>query len=211
MIADAGPRETMVEAGGYVKGVATATVQNNKDPDGMGRVKVSYPWHSKPSESYWARIAVPMAGKDRGAYFLPEVGDEVIVAFERGDLAHPCIVGSVWNGVDTTPGSNSDGKNDVRMIKSRKGHLLVFDDGTKGSLKIQLNDGKKVIIDDDGIRMDDTKGNSLTIASSDGTVTLAASGALKLKGATVSIESQGTLDLKATAALTVQGLTVSIN
>ena len=208
MIADAGPRETAVEAGGSVKGVATATVRNNKDPDGMGRVKVSYPWHSKPSESYWARIAVPMAGKDRGAYFLPEVGDEVIVAFERGDLAHPCIVGSVWNGVDTTPGSNSDGKNDVRMIKSRKGHLLVLDDGTKGSLKIQL---KKVIIDDDGIRMDDTKGNSLTIASSDGTVTLAASGALKLQGATVTIESKGTLDLKASAALSVTGLTVSIN
>jgi uncharacterized protein involved in type VI secretion and phage assembly len=211
MIADAGPRETAVEAGGYVKGVATATVRNNKDPDGMGRVRVSYPWHSKPTESYWARVAVPMAGKDRGVYFLPEVGDEVIVAFERGDLSHPCIVGSVWNGVDKTPGSNTDGKNDVRMIKSRKGHLLVFDDGTKGSLKIQLNDGKKVVIDDDGIRLDDTKGNSLTIASSDGSVTLSASGPLKLKGASVTIESQGTLDLKANGALSVTGRTVSIN
>ena len=55
---------------------------------------------------------MPMAGKERGAYFLPEVDDEVLVAFERGDMRFPYVVGSLWNGKDKAPASNGDGKND---------------------------------------------------------------------------------------------------
>jgi uncharacterized protein involved in type VI secretion and phage assembly len=80
------PAEATPESGDHAKGVAVAVVKENKDESGLGRVKVAYPWHSQPHQSYWARVATPMAGKDRGIYFIPEVGDEVLVAFERGDL-----------------------------------------------------------------------------------------------------------------------------
>ena len=65
------PRKTELESGGGVKGVATALVTQNKDPESLCRVKVRYPWHDKPTVSYWARIAMPMAGKDRGLVVIP--------------------------------------------------------------------------------------------------------------------------------------------
>ena len=72
--------------------MAVAVVRENKDDTGLGRVRVSYPSHSQPHKSYWARVATPMAGKDRGVYFIPEVEDEVLVAFERGDFRFPYMV-----------------------------------------------------------------------------------------------------------------------
>lgn len=100
-------------------GVTIAVVTNIKDPDGVGRIKVKFPWLSGEDESAWARVLTPMAGEDRGFYFLPEVDDEVLVAFEHGDIAFPYILGSLWNGKDKPPLKNDDGKNNKRMIKSR--------------------------------------------------------------------------------------------
>ena len=89
------PRKTELENGGGVKGVATALVTQNKDPESLCRVKVRYPWHDKPTVSYWARLAMPMAGKDRGLVVIPEVGDEVVVGFEREDLRFPYVLGAL--------------------------------------------------------------------------------------------------------------------
>ncbi len=72
-------------------GVTVGLVTNNKDPEGLGRVKVKFPWLSEKEESYWARVLTLMAGNDRGMYFLPEVDDEVLVAFEQGDMSFPYI------------------------------------------------------------------------------------------------------------------------
>ena len=74
-------------------GVVVGLVTNNQDPDKLGRVKVRFPWLGDSDESAWARLATPMAGKDRGLYFLPEVDDEVLVVFEHGDLRFPYILG----------------------------------------------------------------------------------------------------------------------
>ena len=114
------PKETEHEAGGVVKGVAIATVTQNQDPDKLCRVKVRFPWHENSTESYWARLATPMAGDDRGLVAIPEVGDEVLVAFEREDLRFPYVLGGLWNGKEKPPRDNSDGKNDDRIFKSRK-------------------------------------------------------------------------------------------
>lgn len=208
---EAVPRESALEAGGHAKGVGIAIVRQNRDEDGQGRVKVSYPWHSEPRESHWARLAVPMAGQGRGTYFLPEIGDEVLVAFERGDLRFPYVIGALWNGVDKPPERNADGKNDRRVIRSRKGHMLVFDDGRKAAVRLELHDGKRVVLDDDGIRLEDGKGNRLTIDSRGGAVKLEASGALTLKGASVRIEATGTIDVKASGMLGLNGAMVNIN
>jgi uncharacterized protein involved in type VI secretion and phage assembly len=205
------PRETTLESGGTAKGVAVAVVRENKDDSGLGRVKVSYPWYSQPRESYWARVALPMSGKERGIYFIPEVGDEVLVAFDRGDLRFPYVVGSLWNGADRSPATNADGKNDVRLIRTRKGHKLTFNDGDRGLVQLELNDGKKLSIDDNGVRIDDDKGNSIAIDSGGRAITVEAAQRLLLKAPQVSIEASGTIDIKAGATLSINGTLVRIN
>ena len=204
------PQETAHESGGYVKGVAVAVVTQNNDPEKLCRVKVRYPWHEQPSESYWARLSVPMAGASRGFVMIPEVGDEVLVAFEREDLRFPYVLGSLWNGKDKPPIANDDGKNDRRMIHSRKDHFLLFGDGTPGMVVLNHEKGRQIIFDDDGFAVQDEKGNVVKVDSNSGAMTIEAKGPLKIKGATITIEAE-TLELKATATLTVRGALVNIN
>src|SRR5215510_16339114 len=115
-------------AANRLNGVMVGVVTNNQDPEGLGRVKVRFPWFSNEDESGWARIAAPMAGKERGIYFLPEVDDEVLVAFEHGRVDHPYVLGCLWNGQDTAPENNNDGENNHRTIKSRSGHVVRLND-----------------------------------------------------------------------------------
>lgn len=204
-------QETAHESGGYIKGVALALVTQNKDDESQCRVKVSYPWHENPRDSYWARLAMPMAGASRGMMFIPEVGDEVLVAFEREDLRFPYILGALWNGKDKPPLANDDGKNDKRILTSRKKHHLLFDDGTQGVVELAHVKGRRITIDDNGILITDENGNQVQIDSTSGAMTLKASGALKISATTISIEASATLSLKASATLTVQGALVNIN
>lgn len=208
---DDAARETAHEAGGYVKGVAIALVTQNNDDEQMCRVKVRYPWHEQPSESYWARLATPMAGKERGLVLIPEVGDEVLVAFEREDLRFPYILGALWNGQDKPPLANTDGKNDKRILKSRKKHYLLFDDGTQGVVELTHEKGRKIRFDDDGFTVQDEKGNVVKVDSNSGAMTIEAKGQLNLKAATITIEATGTLELKASGTLTLRGALVNIN
>jgi len=203
--------ETAVETDGNMKGVAPAVVTQNKDDQSMGRVRVRYPWHSRPSDSYWARIAMPMAGRQRGIYFLPEVGDEVLVAFERGDLRFPYVVGALWNGEDAAPQTNGDGKNDVRVIRTRKGHSITFDDGDRGQLRLELNDGKSLTIDDEGIRIDDKNGNSVTVTTASGEIAIAAATSLTLKAPQITIDASTSLSMNGGMSASLQATSVTIN
>lgn len=194
-------------------GVMVGIVTNNQDPDGLGRVKVKIPRLSGDDESNWARIVTFMAGKERGAFFLPEVDDEVLVAFECGDINMPYIVGALWNGVDKPFETNSDGKNDKRVIKSRSGHLIRLDD-KDGAEKIEIIDktGNNLITID-------TKNNKITISSdkdielsaSKGKVTINAQDVEIKSSASTKVEAGAGMDLKASANLTVKGATVGIN
>lgn len=208
---EAAPRETTLEAGGYVKGVAIALVTQNKDDEGLCRVKVRYPWHDKPRESYWARLATPMAGKERGLVLIPEVGDEVVVAFEREDLRFPVVLGGLWNGQDKPPLANDDGKNDKRILKSRKKHYLLFDDGVRGVVELAHQNGGVARFTDDEILVKDAQGNQIKIENKSGAMTIQANGQLKIKAATIALEATGTLELKAGATLTIRGTLVNIN
>lgn len=164
------------KSAGVIAGVVVGVVTNNQDPSGMGRVKVKFPWLSDTDESNWARVAVPMAGKGKvGIYFLPDVDDEVLVAFEHGRVDSPFVIGALYNGKDEPPADNSDGKNNVRIIKSRSGHTITLDD-TDGSEKITIADGKQKST----ITFDAAKG-SLAITSQ-GDVTVTAKGNVTLQG-----------------------------
>jgi uncharacterized protein involved in type VI secretion and phage assembly len=199
------------ESGGHLKGVAIAVVTQNNDDEGQCRVKVSYPWHDQPTESYWARLAMPMAGKERGWVLIPEVGDEVVVAFEREDMRFPFVLGVLWNGQAKPPIANDDGKNDKRAIVSRKKHKLLFDDGTRGVVELTHEKGRKIIFDDDGFAVQDERGNVVKVDSNSGAMTIEANGQLNIKAASITIEATGTLELKANATLTIRGSLVNIN
>lgn len=207
------------ETGGKIKGVGVGVVTNNKDPQGMGRVKVRFPWRENQDESHWARIATLMAGKERGSFFLPEVGDEVLVAFEREDIRHPYVVGGLWNGQDKPPETNSDGKNNIRKIKSRSGHEIIFNDdheAMKEKVEIHTKAGHKVVLDDaagsEKIEVRDKSGsNFIVIDSVQNSITIESTAQLKIKSQKIDIEAGATMTLKASGALTIQGAIVKIN
>ncbi len=208
---DATSLETAHESGGYVKGVAIATVTDNNDPDQMCRVKVKFPWHDRPSESYWARLSTPMAGDDRGLVLIPEVGDEVLVAFEREDLRFPYVLGGLWNGQDKPPAANTDGNNDKRILQSRKKHYLLFNDGSSGVVELKHEKGRKITLDDNGFAVQDELGNVVKVDSNSGAMTIEAKGQLSIKAATLSIEATASLELKASGTVTIRGALVNIN
>jgi len=135
-----------------IYGVVVGIVTDNKDPEGLYRVKVKFPWVKESSSDYsdapdsedflsnWARIASFMAGPERGAFWLPEVDDEVLVAFEHGDLRRPFVIGSLWSPVDKAVHDNESqgGNNDFRTLFSRSGHVIQFVDAAgEGRIVIQ--------------------------------------------------------------------------
>jgi uncharacterized protein involved in type VI secretion and phage assembly len=126
-------------------GVVTAIVTNVNDPEGQGRIELRFPWLSDVQKSSWAPIAAPMAGKKRGVFFMPEVEDEVLVAFEHGDFDHPYVVGFLWNGVDVPPSDDPH----RRLVHSVNGHEIEINDspvsaGDKGFIRIQDAHGNKI-------------------------------------------------------------------
>lgn len=199
-------------SGKGVTGVAVAVVTNNQDPDGEGRIKVKYPWRNTEDESFWARMITFMAGSQRGAFFLPEVNDEVLVAFENGDIDHPYILGGLWSGNMKPPETNSDGKNNLRLIKSRSGHKIILND-TDGGEKIEVIDktGKNLI-------SIDTSSNTISI-SSEQDIKIKAKNKISLEGTELEFKSQAAtkievganMDVKANANMTIKGAMVMIN
>ena len=193
------------------KGVSVAVVTDNNDPDKLGRVRVRLRGHGKRQPSPWARIAVPMAGKSRGTYFLPEIDDEVLVAFENGDPAHPYVIGALWNDRDPPPEGNADGGNDRRLIRSRKGHQLTFDDGEASAIELRLNDGRCIRLNDQAVTIDDDKGNAISIQSGSGTIEIRSSRAIAISSPEVSIAAGSSMELKAAGKLVLKGALVEIN
>ena len=200
-------------------GVAAGLVTNNQDPQGLGRVRVKFPWLSDDNESDWVRIATFMAGNQRGGYFLPEVGDEALVAFEHGDINRPYVIGFLWNGVDKPPEANSDGKNSIRKITSRSGHEIIFNDDAdqkQEKLEIHTKAGHTIVLDDSAgaekIEIKDKSGsNSILFDSVQNSISVESAMQLKIKSQMIEIEAGTTMTIKAGATLTLQGALVKIN
>lgn len=183
-----------------IRGVAVGIVTDNQDPKDLGRVKLQFPWRDADDESYWARIATEMAGKEYGTYFLPEVEDEVLVAFENGDIHKPFVIGSLWNGKQKPPQNNGDGNNDTREIRSRSDHTIAFDDADKGSITIQTSAGNEIVIDDSGdsetiVVRDEKDDNSIAIDSGSGSVTIDAKKQIDLSAENVRISGKKSVEI----------------
>ena len=173
-----------------MKGMVVGLVTSLEDPDGLGRIKVSYPWLSDDNESNWARLATPLAGPELGMWFLPEIGDEAVLAFEMDDIRRPFIVGFLWNGDNAPPSAEAK----ERIIKTVSGHQITFNDASgKESITIEDSSGvNKVILNKDGISIEST-------------------GEFKVKAKKVQVEAETTMDLKASAKLTAKGNPVHLN
>jgi phage baseplate assembly protein V len=204
--------DTEREADGFLTGLAVGQVTDNKDPQKLARVRVRLPWHTGGETSYWARTAMPMAGNDRGIYFLPEVDDEVLVAAENGDPSHLYVVGVLWNGQQKPPADNSDGANNTRLLKSRSGHTVRFnDDDSKPEIEVKLADGQRILLDQGGITIDDANQNTITFSASSGEIEISAAQKLTLKAQSVSIEATASMTVKSSGTLTLNGSVVQIN
>jgi len=187
-------------------GILIGVVTDLQDPDGLGRVRVRFPYLGD-QESYWAKISAPMAGKDRGVFFRPEVDDELLVAIEMGDPRRAYVLGALWSKVDTPPADDGKAKeNNWRFIKSRSGHIFKFDD-TKNAERIEIIDKDqkhKIIID--------TSGDKIQILCDSGDVEVkATAGNIKLEGIDVQVKASGSMKLEATGEMKISGSVVNIN
>lgn len=196
-----------------ILGVVIGVVTNTQDPAGLGRVKVKFPWLGSTEESFWARVATPMAGKERGFYFLPEVEDEVLMAFEHGDARFPYVLGALWNNQDKPPENNDNGENNIRAIKSRSGHVIRLDD-TAGEEKIEIIDksGKiTIVVDTAQNTITMTSEKDITLSASKGTIKLEAQ-KIEIKSSTdMAIEAGAGMEVKAAGTMNVKGAMVNIN
>jgi uncharacterized protein involved in type VI secretion and phage assembly len=182
-------------------GVYPALVTDVKDPDGQGRVMVRLPWSPDPkggAYETWARLATLMAGPGRGTWFVPEINDEVLIGFEAGDPRRPYVLGALWNGSDRPPESmDGGGRNDLRVIRSRSGHKIRFDD-TEGreTLTVETPGGQRITLADApaGVEIVDGNGNSVRLDAAGLTVTSSAK--VTVQAGTVDVAAS-TLTVKA--------------
>jgi type VI secretion system secreted protein VgrG len=170
-----------------MSGVVPARVVEHADGRGMGRVQVRYDWMDG-DRTAWARMTTPSAGGGRGFMFMPEVGDEVLVAFEHGDPERPYIIGALWNGVDSAPRQGFwDGeamqavgaggqlaadmaRNDIKRIVTKSGNCIqLVDVGGKESIVISTPGGQKIQLIDS---CPETGGRKMLCLSSPGDIFL---------------------------------------
>ncbi len=169
-----------------IPGVVSAIVRDLSDPDGQGRIELEFKHLPDGPKSSWAPVASAMAGGSRGAFLMPEVGDEVLVSFDQGDFNHPFIVGFLWNGVDKPP--ETDPKN--RVILTPGGHTLRFEDGDPKKVILKSSAGHAITLDDGSQKVKiETKGSlSLTLDDSASSITLSGGGrTLTMQGGTLQI------------------------
>jgi uncharacterized protein involved in type VI secretion and phage assembly len=175
-------------------GVYPALVIDIRDPDRQGRVKItlqSAPAAGGSGYTNWARLATFMAGNHRGSWFVPDVNDEVLVAFEGGDISRPYILGSLWNSSYAPPESmDADGANNRKLLRSRSGLTLTLDDQdgaeqmileTPAGQRVTLKDGAGNIV------IQDSNGNSVRLDA--GGISITSPAAVTVNASTVEVSA----------------------
>jgi uncharacterized protein involved in type VI secretion and phage assembly len=209
-------------------GVVVATVSDVKDPLESGRVKLKFPWLSEEYVSDWARTVQLGAGKDRGATIVPEVNDEVLVAFERGDMRRPYVIGSLYNGMDKPkPGpvplvDSGSGAVNRRSMVSRRGHRidLLDQDGKKEGIVVRSGDDKvRIEMDSTGMKITVHSDGTVLVEGPKGVVVDAGTGKLELKGQSIELTAKagvkvdggtGPVNVATNAALQMKGMTAKL-
>jgi len=178
------------------------------DPDGQTRIQVDVPMIAPEGDGVWARIASPYATKNAGVFFMPEVGDEVVLSFVNNDPSFPVIVGSLYSS-SRTPPFTPDEPNTNKAIVSNSQLKITMDD-VKKVIEISTPGGHKVTMSDDQktITIVDSNSNKMEMASSGITINSPGNITIKADGQ-IDIQAQTNISLKATANLSMEGLNVS--
>ncbi len=188
------------QSDGKQYGVTIGIVTNVEDPDTLGRVKVKFPALPNGPESSWVRVVQPAAGAGRGFYWLPHVEDEVLVAFEGGDVNHPYVLGSLWNGKDKPMKGAYAKDNTTVMIQTKSGHQIILDD-KKGDENIVIADksGKRTLTFD-------VKNKKFIVEAKEGDVEIHAEKKIVLECEDLEIKTKKTakLDIGTTLDLNVK-------
>ncbi len=198
-------------------GVCPAVVTNINDPDKLGRVKVKLLNLDLPDyETDFIRVMTPMSGAGWGMLFFPNVGDEVLVAFCGGDISRAYVLGSLWNKNFKTPAEIKE-NNPIRMIQTKAGHKLVFDDSdgkekitlqTKNELLIKLDDEKNCItVQDKGGK------NLIKVDSANGTITIQADKKVNISAGSTKIimESGGSLSVSSDSSAKIKSSKITVS
>jgi uncharacterized protein involved in type VI secretion and phage assembly len=193
-------QETASTADSKMFGVEVGIVTNVKDDQKLGRVKVCFPRLPGKPESDWVRVVQPAAGAGRGFYWIPEVNDEVLIAFERGEAHRPYVVGALWNGKDKPMKNAYTDENTTRMIMTKSGHQIILDD---------KKDAEKIIIADKSGKRTmtfDVKNKKFLIEAKEGDVEIHAEKKIILECEDLEIKTKksGKIDIGSTFDLNVK-------
>lgn len=173
--------------GGRFYGVYPARVVDIEDGDGQGRVQIELPWSPDTGEDTyraWARLATFMAGNNRGSWFIPDVGDEVLVGFEGGDPRYPYAIGALWNGQDSPPASmDGGGNNNEKTLRSRNGvKVTLMDEDGQESFTVETPGGQVLRLKDGPGEISISDSNSNTVTLDSGGITITASLKVTING-----------------------------
>jgi uncharacterized protein involved in type VI secretion and phage assembly len=173
-------------------GLYPALVTDIVDPDRQARVQVRYPWLGAAGDSVraWATLLTPYADDDQGFVALPAVGTQVVVGFEAGDLRRPYVVGACWNGREMMPVTPTK-PNDRRVLKSRSGAVLEFDDNDAGPrVTLATKSGHEVVLDEGArtLTVQHSDGHSVVFEAS-GSITVRANSTVELHAASLNVHA----------------------
>ncbi len=174
-----------------------ATVKENNDDKGQGRVKVAFDWQKNGKTTNWIRVQTPNAGvsgavpKNRGWVFVPEVGDQVMVSYEHGNPDRPYVTGSVFH---SGSGKGGDKDNKVKSIITRSGNAIVFDDET-GSIVITDQTGKQLIMLDGTDAITVMAKKSITLTNEAESVIIMDDKSIGLQADTIALEGRKSVTL----------------
>ncbi len=165
------------------------------DADNLARIEVSFPWLGEAGKDVraLATMVTPYAEDGTGFEMIPSKDTQVLVAFEAGDIRRPYIIGACWNGKEKLPEKPAQA-NDKRLIKTRSGSLLEFDD-KEGAAKVtvSLKNGNKLVMEESSstVTLSHSQGSKLVMESS-GNVTLTASSSLTINASSVTVNAAST-------------------
>lgn len=179
-----------------IGGVAIAQVIDNLDQTNQGRVQLRLSW--LPCYEPWARVVRP----DRGTYFIPQVGDEVLVVFNHGDVRDPCVIGSLWNGLDLPPTQDSNAPVDQRVIQTPVGHKIAMNDADQ-SIEITHLDGAQLSLTSEKIEL--SIGSTSITLKKDGDITIKSNTKITLDAESIEITAKSNVDIGGKSSARIDG------
>jgi uncharacterized protein involved in type VI secretion and phage assembly len=197
-----------------LSGVALAEVVNNIDPTNQGRVQLSLPW--LPDVKPWGRVASGSGGPERGMYFIPQVGDEVLVAFHHGDVREVYVIGSLWSSNQKPPTKSTLDPVNRRVIRTPAGHEIELDDLEK-SVTVKTATGHTLRMEPSKVEMSTNGGSAKVLMETSGAISVTANVSIELKAPQITLDATmlelkgSTAKLTADALCQIQGGMVKIN